>query len=932
MAPIALFDGNALVHRAYHAVAPLTTSRGELTNAVFGFTAMLIKTFGDLHPEYGAVAFDRSAPTFRHKEYSDYKANRVRMADDLRPQFNRVREIVRAFGIPIFEIDGYEADDVLGTLACQAVEQGVDVVVVTGDTDALQLVGPRVRVFIPSRGMSEAVLYDEDAVRARYGLEPRQIIDYKALKGDPSDNIKGVPGVGEKTAQKLLQQHGSVEGLIAATAELDAKLRPKIEENLDNLTLGKRLVTIQCDVPVALELEKSRLDNYDRTQAIVLLRELEFRSLIDRLPAQRSAPVVAGPVAMTTTAIPAQQLGMFEAGTDFKARSSPVVNPAADLVVEPLGAYRCARSEEELEELARELESSAGFAFDTETENLGALREQMIGLSVSSKAGTGWYVPIAHREEDQLSLERVVARLGPVFADPSCPKFGHHAKYDVEVLEQHGIRVEGVSFDTMVAAFVLDSSQRSFTLKDLAWNHLGVEMTPIATLIGKGKQHLHMSDVPSSAVANYAAADADLTLRLKERLEPALAQAGLWELFVDVEMPCVPVLARMEQRGVTVDVAYLQTMSNELAQSLAQVQEEIYEAVGHRFNVNSPIQLGSVLFEELKLPRGKRTRTGWSTDAETLEELRGAHPIVDKLFEYRQVSKLKSTYVDALPTMVNPRTHRVHTSYNQIGANTGRLSSSEPNLQNIPIRSELGRKVRRAFVAGEGYVLLAADYSQVELRILAHITRDEALLEAFSSGQDVHRSTASRIFGVGLDQVSADQRRLAKVVNYGIAYGLGAHGLSAQAGIPQGQAAEFIRSYLERYTGIARYIEETKQSARKKGYVETLLGRRIQIPEIVSVNRSISAAAERRAINAPIQGSNADFMKLAMHRVDRVMRDRGFESQLILQVHDELIFEARPSEVAPLGRLAREVMGSAYDLNPPLEVEIKVGHNWCDVE
>ncbi|HEY3081420.1 MAG TPA: DNA polymerase I [Chloroflexota bacterium] len=919
---ILFYDGHALVHRAYHAVKPLTTSKGELTNAVFGFATMLLKSLSDFKPQYGAVAFDRHAPTFRHNEYADYKANRVRMADDLRPQFDRVRELVEALGIPIFEIDGFEADDVLGTLARQAVEKDVDVVIVTGDTDALQLVGPRVRVLTPSRGMSETVLYDEKTVAERYGLEPRQIIDYKALKGDPSDNIKGVPGVGEKTAQRLLAKYGTIEQLLELPDDLDPKLRDAIGAHADTLRLGKRLTRILDDVPIELRLEGSRIGEYDRARANGLLRDLEFRSLIDRLPAPSLPPKRNGPVV--------EQISMFDDRPAEEAAEKP---PAAP--IEPLGQYRLATTEAELAELTGELAAAEVIAFDTETDQLGPLTAPIAGISFSTRGGTGWYVPLGHRGEGvvQLPIELVVERLRPILADPARRFVGHHAKYDLEVLHRYGIEVANVAFDTMIAAFVLDTALRSLGLKDLAWTQLGLEMTPILELIGKGKKQIAFGDVPVEAAASYAAADADVTLRLHDRFGPQLDKNGLRRLFDEVEMPGVPVLTRMEEVGVAIDAAYLRRMSGEMAEQLAGVETEIWELAGHQFNVNSPIQLGKVLFDELKLPRGRRTRTGYSTDADVLEELRGVHPIVDKLFEFRQIAKLKSTYVDALPAMVNRDTGRVHTSFNQVGASTGRLSSSEPNLQNIPIRSDLGRDVRRAFVAGKpGTVLLAADYSQVELRILAHITRDEALLQAFSEGQDVHRVTASRIFGVPLDQVNPDQRRLAKVVNYGIAYGLGDYGLSVQAGIGRQEAGQFIRSYLERHSGIARYIQDVKLEAAKKGYVETLLGRRIQIPEIASPNRGIRAAAERRAINAPIQGSNADFMKLAMSRVDQAMRERGLKSRMILQVHDELVFEALEGEIEPLGAIAREKMAGAYELDPPLEVEIKVGQNWCDVE
>lgn len=896
---IALFDGNSLVHRGYHAIKPLTTSRGEMTNAVFGFTAMLIKAFADLHPNMGAVAFDKSAPTFRHEAYVDYKANRQRMADDLRPQFERVRQIVAAFGMPIYELAGYEADDLLGTLARQAVEQGVDVVVVTGDTDALQLVAPHVRVLVPSRGMTDAVLYDEQAVRDRYGLEPIQIIDYKALKGDPSDNIKGIPGVGEKTAQRLLGRYGTIERLIELPDDLDPKLRPAVEANVEALKVGKQLTTIRQDAPIQLDLKAARLDRQDRARLIALMRELEFRSLIERLPAQRGAAPAK-----------AKQTSMFdEEGTGAQGRP-------------PLGDYRTAASDPELDALLAQLRAAETFALNTQTTQPGSTTAPLIGLAFSTKPETGWYVPYS---------EERLARLRPLLEDPK-PKVGHNLKVDAEVLNRYGVQLRGIDFDAMIAAFVIDTSQRVFALKDLAWSRLGVEIQDPVDLVGKGKSQISLADVEEDATACYACAHADVVLRLKPILEQELAREQVSHVFREIEMPCVPVIARMEEAGIAIDVGYFGEMSRELAGKLAAVEQEIYGCCGHQFNIGSPLQLGQVLFEELKLPRGRKTRTGWSTDAETLEELRGVHPIVDLLFEYRQLAKLKSTYVDALPTMVAPD-GRVHTSFNQIGAHTGRLSSSEPNLQNIPIRTELGRAVRRGFIAGgPGLVLLGADYSQVELRILAHITRDEALLAAFKAKLDIHRATAATIFNLPPEAVTGDQRRLAKVVNFGIAYGLGAYGLSVQAGISQNEATQFIRSYLDRYTGIARYIEEIKRTAEEKGYVETIMGRRIRIPDIVSVNRAVRSAAERRAINAPIQGSNADFMKVAMSRVDAALTERGLRTRLILQVHDELVFEAPREEVEQVQGIVGGIMTGVYPLDPPLEVEFKVGENWCDVE
>jgi len=902
-----LFDAHALVHRSYHAVRPLTTSTGEQTNAVFGFASVLLKQLNDFRPMYVGVAFDRPTPTFRHVAYTDYKANRTRTADDLRPQFARVREFVAALAIPILEAEGFEADDVLGTISVQASAGDLDVVIVTGDTDALQLVDDRVRVMTPSRGIAEEVMYDHARVRERYGLNPPQIVDFKALKGDPSDNIKGVPGVGEKTATRLLQQFGTVERLIEESDALDPRVGDGIRAHRSDLELGKTLTLIRRDAPVSFDREAFRFGRFDAERARAFLRDLEFRSLIARLP-----------VPSTTVRSVNPQIAMF-------AEDAPAPTEIA-ISATPPGRALDRAAALEIIDAARA------------TRHLAVLVETAPGVvgPFAPALGLGFVAPgvhaaYAHVDGGVPADDAPLRLLGAILSDPSIAKTGHDLKRSIHVLRTLGLPLAGLHFDTLIAAFVADNARRSFDLKDLLWAELSIDIADPAVPMEPGRGRLRASPSPEEMM-RWVCARTDALPALAAALAAALERVSLADFCRFVELPCIETLAGMEQVGIAIDARYLAEMSQRLGIQLGEAQTAIWTHAGHEFNVNSPVQLGQILFDELQLPRGKKTRTGWSTDAETLEDLRGVHPIVDLLFEFRQVGKLKSTYVDALPQMVDQRTGRLHTTFNQVGANTGRMSSSDPNLQNIPIRTELGRDVRRAFVASSSEsVIVAADYSQVELRILAHISRDLALIEAFERGEDIHASTASRILGIALNAVSADQRRLAKVVNYGIAYGLGEHGLATQAGISRHDAGTFIRAYLERHSGIAAYIEDVKRSCTMNGYVETLMGRKVFLPDIVSINRVVRSAAERRAINAPIQGSNADFMKVAMARIDRQMRRREMASKMLLQVHDELVFEAPKVEAEELAALVRDEMISVFALDPALEVEVKVGANWCDV-
>jgi DNA polymerase-1 len=920
---LVLIDGHALAYRAYHAL-PLdsfSTRRGELTNAVYGFISMLLAVLRDERPDYIAVTFDVER-TFRHEEYPPYKAHREAMPEELATQLQRINQVIEAFNIPVFTAEGYEADDVLGTLARQAAQQGVETLIVTGDTDAFQLIDGNTRVLTSRRKYSDTVIYDEAGIQERYGLKPRQLVDYKGLVGDSSDNIPGVRGVGQKTATRLLQEYGDIEAIYEHLDEVKStRFRNALEEGRDDAFLSKHLATIVTDIPLELDLEACRVAEYDRDRVTALFRELEFRTLLERLP-QPSQPVAVGP----------RQLALFEEA------EAPVALSAV-----PVAGYRTVDSQEALKGLVEELSRSPAFALDTETTSTDAMAADLVGIAVALvKGGEGQahYIPVGHAQGagSQLPLDHVLDKLRPVLEDASVAKYAHNAKYDLTVLARHGVEVKGLAFDTMIAEWLIDPASRNLGLKNLAWARLGVEMTPITFLIGKGKDQITIDRVPIERVTQYAGADVDMTCRLVGLLEPELREKKLWPLFAEVEMPLVSVLAEMEMKGVALDVSFLQKMSNELQERLATLEREIQDQVGYPFNVNSTQQLSDALFVKLGLPTTgvRKTASGhYSTAADVLEGLKDQHPIIGLILEQRELAKLQSTYIDALPQLVNPHTGRVHTSYNQTGTVTGRVSSSDPNLQNIPIRTELGRQIRRAFVAGEGNVLLAADYSQVELRIMAHISQDPALLEAFRWGEDIHTSTAAAIMGVPTEAVTPEMRRLAKSVNFGLSYGQGSHGLAQQTGLSYEEADRFIKTYFAQYPRVKEYIERTKRQAKEQGYVETLLGRRRYFPELKSkgkVHGRVVAAAYRMAINAPIQGTAADILKIAMIRLNRALHKRNLKSRMTLQVHDELVLEVPQDEIDTVIPLVKKIMEGALQLDAPLKVDVKVGSNWLEME
>ena len=914
MPRLMIIDGHALVHRSWNAIRMRqqlsVSSTGEDITAVFGFNNTFLRAIGDWNPTHVAMAYDMPGPTFRHERFEEYKAQRPDLAPELIPQFDRVKQLMGAFDVPVYEVQGYEADDVIGTLCRHAEEQGVETIILTGDTDTFQLVSPWVRVAL-YHSVQDRKVYDVAEVRARYGgLGPEYQPDIKALKGDTSDNIPGVPGVGDKTAVKLVSQFGTLEDIYSSIDSVEpVKLRENLRANQERAMEGKFLTTIARDAPVSLDMEQCRFWTYDRRNVVELFRELEFRG-VDRIPDPSTSRSHPTSDASSTASIPAPAVG-HPSEVDYQVVDSP----------------------EKLEQMIAELAASPCYAFDTETTSLDPMQADLVGLSFSSMPGKAWYVPVGHREGEQMPLEEVMACLSPFMRGDSVGQTAHNANYDLTILKNYDVVPGKVDFDTMIAAHLL--GKKAIGLKNLALDILGVEMTQISELLGTGKKQLSMDAVPVEKAAPYACADADMTGRLRGVFEEQIQRAGFASLMHQVEMPLVPVLVEMQRNGILAERESLAAMSLGLDLQLKELEVKAYESVGHNFNLNSPQQLSDLLFQELGLPKSKRTKTGaYSTDANSLEFLKGMHPVVDGILEYRQVSKLKSTYVDSLPLLINPRTNRLHTSYNQTGSATGRISSNDPNLQNIPIRTELGRQVRKAFVAEQApdWTLLSADYSQIELRVLAHLSQDPSLLEAFHRGEDIHSATASLMYEVGVDDVTADMRRIAKVLNFGVIYGLSPYGISQQTEFGPDEGRKFIDSYFASYPGIRNYIEETKAQARHDGYVSTVLGRRRYIPDIGASNMHVRQAAERVAVNMPIQGTAADIMKLAMIRVHSRLHSEGVRSLMLLQVHDELLFETPNEELEALTEMVQEEMPLALEMTVPLRVDVKMGYSWGDLE
>lgn len=917
-----LIDGHALAYRMYYALTAgagsqrWQTSKGEPTAGIYGFARELIRVLEQEQPEYLAVAFD-VGKTFRDDIFPEYKATREKMPDDLRPQIERIRHMVDLFHIPRLEIDGYEADDVLGTAARLAAEQGLGAKIITGDRDLLQLVNERTAVYLA--GDDQTYITEADVI-GKLGVRPNQVADYKALAGDASDNIPGVKGVGEKTAIALLQKFGTLDNIYAHLDQVEKRWQGKLQEGKEAAYISRELARIRTDLNLKLDLERAKVTPFDASKLEAFFKEMEFRSLLGKLPLiSGSAPAPKPPKTKSG------QLTMFA----DPPRAAVEVKPARIEVI-------VADTEAKLQNLVNALSKATVISFDTETTDTDEMKADLVGISLAVKEGQGFYIPIAHTTGNNLPLETVLAALAPSMTDPRIGKLAHNAKYDYIILARHGLIVSPLTFDTMLAEFIVDPSSPNMGLKNLAAAKLGEEMTRIEELIGKGKKQISMADVPIETAANYAAADAEITLRLTPLMEKELERVNGRKILDEIDLPLTPVLAEMEMTGTKIDTVFFRQMSDELAGRLAEIEKEIFGYVGKAFNLNSPQQLSDILFNHLRLEppdKGRKTATGfYSTSADVLDALRGKHPVLDFILEHRELSKLKSTYVDALPAAINPRTGRVHTSYSQIGAVTGRLSSNNPNLQNIPIRTETGRRVRNGFIAEEGCVLLSVDYSQIELRIVAHMAQDQAMLAAFRAGEDIHAATAAAIYDIELDKVTKDMRRHAKAINFGLIYGMSAFGLTRATDLTLAEAEEFVKAYFRKFPGIKQYLNGIRRQAAERGYVETLLGRRRYFPALR--NQSAVQAKnreEREAINAPIQGTAADIMKIAMIRIPPALRAAGLNAKMLLQVHDELVLECPENELKETARVVRETMANAYPLSIPLETEAKAGLNWGEM-
>ena len=915
-----LIDGHALAYRMYFALTAggggsqrWQTSKGEPTAGTYGFARELMRILEQEKPEYLAVAFD-TGKTFRDALFPEYKATRAKMPDDLRAQIERIREMVDAFNIPRLEVEGYEADDVLGTVAKIVSAQGVGVKIITGDRDLLQLVNERTAVYLA--GDDQTYITDADVIR-KLGVRPDQVVDYKAIVGDTSDNIPGVKGVGEKTAVSLLEKFGTLDAIYEHIDQVENRWKGKLETNKETAYLSRDLARIHTDIGIKFNLEQAQSHDFDAAKVAAFFEQLEFKTLIKALDK------LTGKSFAAPTAPAGQQMTLF--GTE----PAVVVAPKTDSDLETV----VVDSADKLTALVKELNAAKVIAFDTETTSTEEMQADLVGISLAVKEGQGYYIPIGHRAGTNLPVEQVLSALRGPMTNPKIGKVAHHAKYDFIVLAKLGLRVAPLTFDTMLAEFIVDPSSRNLGLKNLAFARLGDEMTHIEDLIGKGKKQISMAEVAVESAAAYAAADAESTLRLLPVMQAELKRIpGGEKLLEEIDLPLTPVLADMEMEGVLLDLPFFKTMSVELTTRLVEIEKQVYEMVGKAFNINSTQQLSDVLFNRLGLKADASWKTAsghYSTNAEVLESLRGQHPVVDLVLEQRELSKLKSTYVDALPLAVDPSTGRVHTSYSQIGAVTGRLSSNNPNLQNIPIRSELGRRVRNGFIAAKGNALLSVDYSQIELRIVAHMSGDETMQAAFRAGQDIHATTAAAIYNIPLEKVTKDQRRHAKAINFGLIYGMSAFGLTRSTELTLAEAEDFVKAYFHQFPGVKRYLDGIRKSAARDGYVETLLGRRRYFPALKSqVNKAMKNREEREAINAPIQGTAADIMKIAMLKIPGALVKAKLKGKMLLQVHDELVLECPKGELDETAQLVQQVMGSAYPLDIPLETEARAGPSW----
>jgi DNA polymerase I len=886
---LVLVDGSSYLYRAFHAMPSLSNSKGMPTGAAYGITNMLRRLLADYDPSHLAVVFDAKGKTFRDDLYAEYKATRPPMPDAMRQQLDSIRALVTALGMPLLEVPGVEADDVIGTLARQGEKCGFDITVSTGDKDMAQLVDDAITLV---NTMDNSRL-DPDGVQNKFGVSPDQMIDYLTLVGDSVDNVPGVPKVGPKTAVKWLQQFGSLDGIIAHADEIGGKVGENLRDSLDQLPLSRQLVTIKCDVELGVAPDDLMRTTPDELRLRELYADLEFKTWLSEILA----------------------------GEGVAAEEKPDVN------------YEIVLDKKQLSKWLKRLIKAKVFAFDTETTSLDYMSADLVGVSFAVEPGEAAYVPCAHDYDGapkQISRDDLLAELKALLEDPKHVKVGQNLKYDMSVLARAGVDLGGVGYDTMLESYVLDSTATRHDMDSLALKYLSHRTIHFEDVAGKGAKQITFNQVPLDQAGPYAAEDADITLRLHQTLWPRLqGEASLGRLFEEIEMPLVPVLSRIERNGVLVDRDMLGAQSVELAASMQEIAAQAFETAGEEFNLGSPKQIQAILFEKLELPVLEKTPKGQPSTAESvLQELAHDYPLPKLILEYRSMSKLKSTYTDALPACINPETGRVHTSYRQAVASTGRLSSTDPNLQNIPVRTLEGRRIRQAFVAAPGNRILAADYSQIELRIMAHLSGDEGLQKAFELGEDIHRATAAEVFGIQLKNVSAEERRSAKAINFGLIYGMSAFGLGRQLGIPRREAQEYVDLYFSRYPGVKQFMDETRESARDRGYVETVFGRRLYLPEIKSQNAARRQYAERTAINAPMQGTAADIIKRAMISLHGWLEESATQARMIMQVHDELVFEVAEPAVAGLQAAVVERMEAAAELSVPLQVDVGVGMNW----
>ncbi len=911
---IVIFDGHALVHRGFHAIPYLTTKDGTPTNAVYGFTMMMLLALRELKPDYAVVAWDAPGKTFRHDDYKDYKATRKKAPDELYAQLPITKDVVEAFNIPLIEAPGYEADDIIGTLTAQY-EKNHEVVVVTGDMDELQLVSDHVGIYTMRKGFTDTFLYTPKEVEEKYGVTPEEFVVYKALKGDSSDNIPGVAGIGDKGATELVAEYKTLDNMYQHLEDIKPALAKKLEAGKDSAYLSLQLSRIKRDVQFSFDLRDAALHEYDRKKVYDLFHQLEFKSLLSKLPGQ--------------TVADAPQANLFEEETATQAEQFNREHLKK-------AKYHCVNTDADLQKLIAELNKKTVISVDTETTSVDIMQAELVGISLSYKEGEAYYIPVGHDTGKQLPKQVVLAALKPILEGSKIGKLGHNIKYDYEIFRKNDIQLGPIVFDTMVAAFLISPIGRAQTLSELAYSELGISMIDIEELIGKkGKNQETFNVVPIEEATKYAAEDADIAWRLyqKQVVELKTEPTGnkkLTDMAAMLEWPLIEVLGDMELTGVTLDKQFLAKLSKEFATKIENLRKSIWKHAGKEFNVSSPAQLQTILFEQLKIDSTglKKTKTGISTAASELEKMRGRHPIIDELFEYRELTKLVSTYVDALPQLV-AEDGKIHTSYNQTIAQTGRLSSTNPNLQNIPVRTEVGKQIRKAFVAGEGRMFVSADYSQIELRLAADLAGDKPMIKAFVDGADIHTQTAAEMFNIKPSEVKPEQRYAAKAINFGVLYGMNTHGLSVATGFDYAQAKEFIERYFQTRKAVADYIAKIKKMAHDVGYTETLFGRRRPCPDVRSSNFIIRSAAERAAVNMPLQGTAADMMKLAMISIHKKL---PAEANLILQIHDELIVECKETDIKEVAKIMETEMTKVHTFAVPIEVGIKTGKSWGDLE